>query len=120
YLSRNVEYLVAHDWNPRMQRSQALSRASPMAQTPGVVYFLLKCASAVDRARWGALHDANAELTTILWLNVWFSSREVHESYYKFQLAGDEIFATSALETDPARYRDYVKELVILDDAVGF
>jgi len=119
-LSRNMSYLMANDWNAYMVGRPELSRASPFSQTPGVILFVSKAANLVDRPRFGATHDENMQLASILWLNVWMSSREVHESYYKFQIAGDEIFGCASMETDPAAYRDYVKELVILEDAVGF
>ena len=119
-ISRNTAYLVANDWNAYMVGRPALSRASPFSQTPGVILFISKAANLVDRPRFGALHDGNKDLASILWLNVWTSSREVHDAYYKFQIAGDEIFGCSSMETDPALYREYVKELVILEDAIGF
>ena len=118
-LVRMVDYLDGHDWNAYKVNSTEISRASPMAQTPGFIFQALACANAVDPARYGARFAAVANIPSVLWFIEWTSSREVMDSYFKFNLGHAELTICVATETDPARYREFVKKTEILRDAIG-
>jgi hypothetical protein len=86
---------------------------------PDALWALLKCANTVDRTEWGAMHDVNEPLAGIVWFPIWVSSREVHDGYYKFNLMHSTMAMLVATETDPVLYREYVKGLEVMHDAVG-
>jgi hypothetical protein len=119
-ISRMVDYLTGHEWNAYFHNDPLkFSRASPMAQTPGVVLAFLKAANLVDPVKYGPEHDRHAAYSSLMWLSAWTSSREIHESYYKFNLGTAQMVLVCSAETDPARYRDYLKSLQIDRDVLG-
>ncbi|HVY61714.1 MAG TPA: hypothetical protein VHF22_08675, partial [Planctomycetota bacterium] len=116
---RMVGYLSRNHWNAYRVNGKDLSIASPMAQTPGVMIAFSGAARVANPARWQAEYDAAAGAAGVLWLVTWAGSREVHESYFKFNLGHVELILAAAAETDAARYREYAKELEILRDVLG-
>jgi len=118
-ITRMVDYFERNDWNAYKIRKPELAMASPLSQTPGVVFGLVKSGLLVDPARFAAAHDRVKGLASILWLVAWAGSREVHESYYKFHLLSDEILLGVSSETDPALYREQAKTVMIVRDAIA-
>jgi hypothetical protein len=118
-VSRMVDYLDGQGWNAYWVSRPQLSRASPLSQSPGVVLSFITAARLVDPARYGALHERYKEVSGVLWLAAWGSSREVHESYYKYNLGHAQVVLLGSADADPARYRDYVRDLEVLRDVVG-
>jgi hypothetical protein len=118
-ISRMVGYLDRNDWNAYRVHSSQLSIASPMIQTPSVILAFTACGNAVDPVRFGPLFAQVKDLAGVQWLGTWVSSRDVMYDYYGFNLGHGELTLRTALETDPARYREYVKELEILRDVIG-
>jgi len=98
--------------------STELSRATPWVQSPGGIWAYALASHMVDPQRYAALHAQTAPVTPIIWLAFWASALDVHSQYYKHNLGADEIVTLTTIETDPARYRDYVKVAVIHHDGV--
>jgi hypothetical protein len=103
YIQRND--LVVY----RKPGSSELSRALTFAQTPGGVWAFARVASVMDPARYGALASRTEPVVPVIWLAGWASTFDVHTSYYKFDLGNDEVVILTTTETDPARYREYVR-----------
>ncbi|HVY62566.1 MAG TPA: hypothetical protein VHF22_12980, partial [Planctomycetota bacterium] len=119
-VSDMIDYLDGHQWNAyTVNPPRVWARFAPGAQTPSVVLAFLKVGNLVDRAKYGALHDRYAPASSTIWLSTWGSSREVNESYYKFNLGNCENTLLFTVETDPERYRDYARGMEILRDTVG-
>jgi hypothetical protein len=116
-IDRVATYLDQNDWVARRQDGVTIS--APFTQTPAVLWSFIKCGNLVNPARFGALHDQSKGLSAITWLAVWTSTREVMESYYKFNLLHSNMSLLTTSEVDPTLYREYVKGLEIAHDAVG-
>src|SRR5439155_9702999 len=93
--------------------------SAPYGQSPGHALGLMKSAALADPARYGPLCRRYEALASTLWLGSWASGREVHDSYYKFNLGHSGTVNLIACETDPALYREYVKDLEIEHDSVA-
>jgi hypothetical protein len=119
-ITEMTQFLEASRWTLFRVREPLLwARFSPGAQTPGVVYAFTSAARIVDPAANGPIAAKYEEVSSLVWLGTWGSSREVHESYYKFNLSHDEKTILFASETDPGRYRDVVKSIEISRDVIG-
>lgn len=122
---RLLAHLEARDWAVYQAPGQLNSSPSgpglsvTFVQAPGGILLLSKIGALSDPARWGALHDSYKPLADLLWFNSWFSAREIHESYYKFDLEHTILVTLFELETDPALYRAYLRDLRILREALG-
>jgi hypothetical protein len=116
-VERVIDYLDRNDWVA--YDLDLVTVSAPFTQTPSVLWSFIACGNLANRARWAALHDNHAAMTSILWFHNWTSTREVMESYYKFNLAHSNTAILVSLETDAGRYRDYVKSLEIGHDVVG-
>ncbi len=116
-LARIAEYLDQNDFVAYDPASGGPS--APFGQAPAVAWFAISAAHLGDPARFAALHARYAPVTPILWFAAWGSSREVHDGYYKFNLMHEELLGLVEIETDPARYRDYVRTLDIARDVTG-
>lgn len=116
-IARAVSYLEAHGWVA--YNRDGVTPAAPFAQSPAAVVSFLRSASLVDPPRFAAAHARAAEMTPVLWFASWTTAREVHHGYYKFNLGHAHIVDLVTTETDPARYRDYVKALEMNRDATG-
>ncbi|GIW73405.1 MAG: hypothetical protein KatS3mg102_2947 [Planctomycetota bacterium] len=117
-ITRMVSYLDGHDWIAYRTDGVTPARGR-YAFTPPMMWAALKAAYLVDPQRWAALHAAHADMARIFWFNAWGSSQEVMSSYYKFNLGHDAITILTAVETDPALYREYIKELEVLRGTIG-
>jgi hypothetical protein len=89
------------------------------AQAPAMVLAFSKIGALTDAERWSDLRTRSAPLADMTWLNAYFSSLEVHEAYYKFNLAHMTTLDLVELETAPAGYRATLRTLHVLRDAVG-
>jgi hypothetical protein len=116
-ISRAVGYLEANGWNGKQVTTHEVS--APFGQTPGVLWSMIKAAAATDPGRWQAAHDAAADVTGIFWYETWTSVLEVFEQHYKFNLGHIAEVIRATVETDPARYRDYARDLEIHRGAIG-
>jgi len=115
-----VQFLEASNWNVyRVREPLVWARFSPGVQTPGVVYAFTSAGRAVDPVANGAIGAKYQDLASLVWLGTWGSSREVNEGYYKFNLGHDEHAILFSSEADPTRYRDVVKSIEVMRDAVG-
>jgi hypothetical protein len=118
-ITRGLDYLLRHVWNVYFPgRPQQLTIASPVAQAPGQCWMMITSAATIDPARYGALRAAEGDLTACAWLEMWSSSREVHDSYYKFELGDEQLLVAAECETDAGRYRDYLHAIAILHDVL--
>jgi len=114
-----ITFLHASRWVLfRVREPDVWARFSPGAQTPGIVYAFTSAAKAVDPAN-APLAAQYQDISSLVWFGAWGSSREVHESYYKFNLGHDEMTIIFTSETEPGRYRDVVKGLEIMRDVIG-
>jgi len=116
-LSRAVNYLERVNWNPTKGNLKDISTS--FVQAPSAVLAFTKMAATANPRRWNTLHQQMRPLAQILWLNAWASSREVHESYYKFNLGFSNLVSLIDFETNPDDYRGYLKQVRIMHDAVG-
>ncbi|HVY60998.1 MAG TPA: hypothetical protein VHF22_05060, partial [Planctomycetota bacterium] len=116
-MSMIAGYLQGTGWCALDFPSGRLS--APFTQTPDVLWSVLQGANAADRARFGALHDANQDLARICWLPVWLSSRDLLGAYYPANLFHGTAATLVTVETDPALYREYVKGFEIMREATG-
>ncbi len=117
-LGRMVGYLDRHDWVARRADGLTPARAR-YAFTPGQMWAAIKAAHLTDPQRFGTLHDANVELPSMFWASSWASSADPVSKYYKFNLGHDAVTIWCVTETEPARYREYIKNLEILRWATG-
>ncbi len=116
-LARIAAFLERNGWvAPRIPGPRV---SAPFGQTPAAVLCVLASARLVDPGRFGPSFDRYAPLSSLLWFSAWGSALEVHDGYYKFNLLHGELLNLVSTETDPARYRDYVKTLDIGRGAIG-
>jgi len=113
------DYIVQNRWNCFRADGVRLAIGTPFSQTPSVVWGQIATAYITDTARYAALHAQWKDLTGVMWLNTWASSREVFDDYFKFELSYAELANLFQIEADPSQYREYVKSLEIFDDVVG-
>jgi hypothetical protein len=116
-IGRIVHYLDGHDWIAYLHNQPIMS--APFASSPDVLWAFATIANVVDRATWGGFHDSTKDIARVLWFPVWFSSREVMDGYYKFNLGHGTMAILASAETDPALYREYIKGLEIMRDVTG-
>jgi hypothetical protein len=115
-----VDFLEGSDWMVyQLNAPSTWARFSPGSQTPGVVFAFTQAAKTVDPAGHGWLAQRYEELSSLLWLSEWATSREVHEGYYKFNLMHAQMALVYTTSTDPKRYRDMVKGTEVARDTVA-
>ncbi|MHC4391929.1 MAG: hypothetical protein ACYS22_11525 [Planctomycetota bacterium] len=117
-INRMIDYLNRNEWIAYQHDGVTPARGL-FAQTPHVVWAMIKAANLVDPNRWGGLHAQYRGLSEIGWFTAWASNFEVHSSYYKFNLGHATAVIQASCETDPTLYRDYVRTLETTRDAVG-
>ncbi len=125
-VERLIDQLDRHGWNAFKAPGQGNYPADPatalsvtFAQAPQAVLAFATVGRVVDPARWSALHARTAPLADMLWFNAWVSAGEVHESYYRYNLSHTNLLTLVELETDPDRYRAYLRLMRILRTTVG-
>ncbi|MFC1708276.1 hypothetical protein ACFL59_15905 [Planctomycetota bacterium] len=105
-VSRVIHYLESHDWvayKPNGVWPNETVGSTPLGEP----------------TRWTGLHRAYSALSELIWLHTWTSAREVHESYYKFNLWHANHASLFELETDPALYRAYLRSLRVVRETIG-
>ncbi len=123
-VTRLLQYLVDHGWTVYKAPGQTNNPSGTewsvsFAQSPSAVLNFAAIGKLVDPARFGALHQQLAGLSSLLWFPTWASALEVHESYYKFNLGNMNLLGLLELETDPDRYRDHLQVLRVMRGALA-
>lgn len=116
-VDRILNYLDRHDWIAYQPDDVTMTVA--FGANPSVVLSFLRVGALVNPARWDSEYQRYAPVASLFWLPTWVSAREVHESYFKFNLGHSTLVNLLDLETDPAQYREYLKGLRMLRQAVG-
>ncbi|MDF1664371.1 MAG: hypothetical protein P1V97_21580 [Planctomycetota bacterium] len=116
-IDRILTYLDRHDWVA--YQPDDVTMTVTFGTNPSVVLSFLRVGALTNPGKWGAVYQRHAPMASIFWLPTWVSAQEVHESYYKFNLGHSTLLNLLELETDPAQYRDYLKGLRMLRQAIG-
>ncbi len=116
-IERIVGYLEANDWIAT--QADGVTFSTTFAQAPAMILSFTGLAAMVDPGTWDALHQQYSPLADIIWLPGWLSSQDPHFQYYKFNLSHSNLVILAELETDPDRYRGYLKLMRTMRAAVG-
>ncbi len=123
-IRRLLDHLVQHGWTVHQAPGQANNPTGDgvsvsFAQTPSAVLSLATIGAVSDAPRYGALRDQLGGVAPLLWFSTWASSREVHEVYFGFNLFQLTYSTLFELDTNPDRYREYLKALRIMRAVTG-
>ncbi|MHC4831123.1 MAG: hypothetical protein ACYTFT_12355, partial [Planctomycetota bacterium] len=108
-VTRMVDYFEGNGWTIRKPGSNEFSTGLSWFQSPAGVLAFSRVAFTMQPGRYAAVHARYQALSSFLWLPAWSSAMEVNEQYFKFNLGHDELTTLYTTETDPVRYRDYVR-----------
>jgi hypothetical protein len=114
----SVDYLEGAGWVPRRVSDPSVITA-PFLQSPASLVAFPKMAAMHDPGRYGALAQRMEPLADMMWFGNWLSSREVHESYYKFNLTHANHLSLFELETNPTLYRTYLRSHSTIRPVIG-
>ncbi|MHC4392417.1 MAG: hypothetical protein ACYS22_14045, partial [Planctomycetota bacterium] len=116
-MDRIIAYLESTGWNA--QRANFVDVSVTFVTAPSAILAFTKVGALSNPTRWQSVHDGYTPMASMMWLNAWFSAREVHESYYKFNLSHGNLVSLFEFETDPLLYRQYLKVLRMTRTAIG-
>ncbi len=108
-IDRLLTYLHVSGWSAF--ENDGITLSASFAQNPLAMLALLQNGKRALPTRWGGEFDAWAPLLAVAWFPAWFGTLNTHEEYYKFNLLHDNLVNLCEVETDPDRYREYLKIL---------